>query len=842
MVDTHPLVLATPIVVQSSHTGTGCGDLEPDTTTFPPSGTADDNHDELSAGELRDLGEKEHGNKNEYIDKLMKYKGLKSLKQHFLQVEALVHGSGKEKISLKNECFNAVFPGIYGKLVDIARIYGDFLHSLKVFPHQEWVREELDIIPDARAPSSSWIKSRIKQMLEDSDRCGILIIKNNGFQPQMSSKERREWREIVTLLEDNMQRLAVVFVGFADIMSAVHSEAWKRISDLQHDGHCDKCHPVEFNNTPTDTRSFPSKTIQAILQYSLEYRIGDGPQFSLHEIDGFQKAKETPPVDEIHKKFGRIVPYVFDFQDAREDYIRHLFRKQLSKIPVSKHYPYRVYNKMKVEGGLEGSIVDQIINHILACHSSEASVNAKSLQLHIARYLHCALKRQSCRLKKEQCEGGNHDRYYLTQDDLILRKPEPSKEVNKLLGEITGLLGLNDVKKKITELVEGHYERTPDILPDSATLCDVFYGEEGTGRKTVAPNYGDIVAHLGGLSKDHEIYNACRYESEKTVNANLWSSRGRVLIVYDAHLLEEDKIDLLLEAQETQHDNRRIILIWDKYKGESLPTKVSRQHVFNFSKYTIDELKLIVKSKLNFLYPKVPYDDGSLNAAAQAQSQKGTRELDEMLRFATRSYKKRLSENLAGCSGREYRLEELDINIGVYGVSKSTDDILKGKVKEGVREQFEFLIMRLRAARDSSEVPSWFLFHGHRATGKVKVATALAGKFKRFEHIAENKVVELSVTDFAQNDAGELADDAKSKIQGAAGCLLFLDNALSLLNKPHSGQIVSELVKLNSQKKRTAVILADDEEGLGRVKKLKGLSRISFSDMLFRVIWSPNSC
>lgn len=188
------------------------------------------------------------------------------------------------------------------------------------------------------------------------------------------------------------------------------------------------------------------------------------------------------------------------------------------------------------------------------------------------------------------------------------------ERLNKATSELNKLIGLDEVKKDILQLI--NYIKVKRIREEkglknpSLSLHLVFTGNPGTGKTTVARLVGEIYKELGILSKGHliEVDRAALVgeyvgQTAPKVKKKIEEAMGGILFIDEAYTLTSDSgidygqeaINTLLKEMEDKRDE--FIVIVAGYKNEmktfikSNPGLESRFNKYiDFSDYTVEEL------------------------------------------------------------------------------------------------------------------------------------------------------------------------------------------------------------------------------------------------------------
>ncbi|WP_245930906.1 AAA family ATPase [Actinokineospora auranticolor] len=194
------------------------------------------------------------------------------------------------------------------------------------------------------------------------------------------------------------------------------------------------------------------------------------------------------------------------------------------------------------------------------------------------------------------------------------------EQVERLLSELRGLVGLDDVKQEVASMVDllaSARRRQEAGLPvPSLSRHLIFAGPPGTGKTTVARLYGSVLAAMGVLAQG-QVVEVSRADlvgeyighTAKRTTESFDRARGGVLFIDEAYTLSSrpgggqdfgrEAIDTLVKLMEDHRDE--VVVIAAGYADEMTgflaanPGLSSRfSHHVHFANYTADELVTIV--------------------------------------------------------------------------------------------------------------------------------------------------------------------------------------------------------------------------------------------------------
>ncbi len=198
---------------------------------------------------------------------------------------------------------------------------------------------------------------------------------------------------------------------------------------------------------------------------------------------------------------------------------------------------------------------------------------------------------------------------------LALRKLPQEITFEKAMAELEGLIGLQEVKRKIKDIANwvsfNTLRKEQGFKTEKISLHMVFSGNPGTGKTTVARLVANILKAVGVLSKGHlvEVGRSdlvAEYVGQtaiKTMN-KIKEAKGGVLFIDEAYSLVRgsassdfgiEAIDTLVKSMEDERNNMVVILAGYPREMKSFidsnPGLQSRfKNHIDFPDYNLDEL------------------------------------------------------------------------------------------------------------------------------------------------------------------------------------------------------------------------------------------------------------
>lgn len=211
--------------------------------------------------------------------------------------------------------------------------------------------------------------------------------------------------------------------------------------------------------------------------------------------------------------------------------------------------------------------------------------------------------------------------YIHIMESAVQTDSDDPRDLTELLNELNGLVGLNDVKSAVNDLIAyqkvKHLREQQGLYSEKNTMHLSFTGNPGTGKTTVARIIGHVYKQLGLLSKGHfievsrtDLIAGYQGQTALKVKKVVEQAKGGVLFIDEAYsITENDHSDSygreclteLTKALEDYRDDLVVIVAGYtepmKKFFESNPGLKSRFNTFiEFGDYSGSELNAILVS------------------------------------------------------------------------------------------------------------------------------------------------------------------------------------------------------------------------------------------------------
>ncbi|KAI0893531.1 P-loop containing nucleoside triphosphate hydrolase protein [Annulohypoxylon nitens] len=541
-----------------------------------------------------------------------------------------------------------------------------------------------------------------------------------------------------------------------------------------------------------------------------------------------------------HGLYSRI-PYTIDFTDFTDAELWKILRDNISK---------QYHGKMRVEGGMDGLYMRIAIRRLSQTRGSRSFGNARAVRNLLARIS----QRQAQRLTKEKRLRRKLDYFLFTKEDIIGPDPALAAEKSEAWTRLQELIGLNQVKDGVQDLIRTmnanyHRRELQELPPLKFSLNQLFVGNPGTGKTTVAKLYGQILADLGYLSKGDvvlknpaDFIGDCVGKSEANTKNILEATVGKVLVIDEAYMLDpgdpnrdQDNyktgvIDTIVSMiQGVPGEDRCIVLIGYEKQiknmfhnvNPGLSRRFPIEEPFRFENFSLSELEQILRLKMK--EQELKYTEEAIQVGREILERSLMRpnfsnagEVDKLLSKVKANYGKRISR-----LPPEYIHVDMDVVVADFESDNRKSQVDCHKLMEGlvhsaiikrfVGYQERYSIAKRLGMNPRDQVPIRFIFTGHPGTGKTTTAKKMGELFYRIGFLATGDVIECSASDLLGQYVGQTVPKTRKKLQESVGRILLIDEAYRLINGQYATEAVDEIIHFLAQsenKGNMIVILA----------------------------------
>ncbi|KAL3470349.1 P-loop containing nucleoside triphosphate hydrolase protein [Aspergillus californicus] len=553
----------------------------------------------------------------------------------------------------------------------------------------------------------------------------------------------------------------------------------------------------------------------------------------------------------------------------------------------------KTYNKqMKVDDGLGGLYCRISARRIGRGRGREGFANARAVENAMAK----VSERQSERLTQQRRQGATRvDDFFLDGQDMIGPDPGHALKASGAWQRLQGMIGLGAVKKTVEALVDTiryNYRRELDEQPlVEYSLNQVFLGNPGTGKTSIAKIYGQILVDIGFLSNGEvvvknpsDFVGSVMGESEKNTKGILAATLGKVLVIDEAYGFSAGGtadgtgatsdpyrsavVDAIVaEVQSTPGDDRCVLLLGYKDQMQQMFQNVNpglsrrfpMDQAFVFEDFTKEELDLILDLKLKEQGYGIT-DRGRrvvsemLERARNRAHFGNAGEIDILLNTAKMRHQKRLSSSKSTGRTADAVLDAADFDENFDRADQNKASV--SKMFEGVvgcesivskLEGYQQMVKTLRQLNldPREQLPFNFVFRGPPGTGKTSTARKMGQVYYDMGLLASNEVIETSATDLVGQYVGQTGPKTQQVLERSLGKVLFIDEAYRLAEGHFAKEAMDELVDCITKPKfaqRLIIILAGYDADINRLMSINPGLTSRFPESLQFDSLSPREC
>ncbi|MFJ3880399.1 AAA family ATPase [Streptomyces sp. NPDC090077] len=430
--------------------------------------------------------------------------------------------------------------------------------------------------------------------------------------------------------------------------------------------------------------------------YTLSRRFGTGADFGQEAIDTLVKLMEDHR-DEVVVVFAGYSAEMREFLSANPGLQSRISRT----IEFEDYSPDELVGIFERLAGQYGFVLAEPARAALAAHfrrarRTESFGNGREAR----RIFEAALEQQALRLADRVDTPTADELVLLLPDDLDgvvdrglgarFDEARDTGQLETILGELSGMVGLEDIKKEIrglTDLIVTTRRRREAGLPaDPMPSHLIFSGPPGTGKTTVARLYGSLLAALGVLARGQvvEVSRSAlvgRFVGSTALQTaeQFERARGGVLFIDEAYTLSrpggsgadfgQEAVDTLVKLMEDHRDE--VVVIAAGYTDEMTafldvnPGLASRfSATIGFPAYSPDELLTILAhhaGRSGFEIPDATLAAVRARIAAEPErfAQGNAREIRKLFDEVKSAHARRIAALERG--GREATLDDLRV-------------------------------------------------------------------------------------------------------------------------------------------------------------------------------------
>ncbi|KAJ3578234.1 hypothetical protein NPX13_g2332 [Xylaria arbuscula] len=759
------------------------------------------------AKEEWDRRKTQNDEENEFIDELMTYEGLEEVKRQFLNIKSMIEVSKQSGHRLSSGRFNIVLQGNPGTgKTTIARLYGKFLKSLHALPVVHWTQEELSgtqITNKGPKEVEQKLTEMVKTTGSGETSGGVLII-DEAYQlvsPYAGSFGRSALDIILTFMEKEAGKLAIVFVGYKDEMEAF----------LQHNHGLGSRIPYTM-----DFKDFTNQELWMIFCKHMAHQWTEGVQVE-QGVGGLYMRCTIRRLGSGRGRKG------FGNARAVQNLLDHIAQRQARRLieegESGKTTDYHLLTKEDLLGPDPSMVLDTSdafseLQKLVGLEKVKENVMAliDSMKMNYQRELH---EVQPLRISLNQVFVGRPgtgkttvarlygrilvDLGFLSRDEVIFKTPAD------FIGDCLGKSEL--LTKNILEASIGKV-----LVIDEAYMLDP-----------------------GSPSKDYDKYKAGIIDTiVSMVQGQQFEDRCIILVGY------EDKI-------RTMFNNAN--------PGLSRRFPIDPSQIFRFDDFTIEQLELILHSKMRdqdlaCTDEALVAARGILNNALATGNCTNVGIVDRALDTTIMNYTKRVSR--IKDRGANPKIQAVDFNPNVSKILKvdyRTD--MEGRIHHSLinrlmRYQTSYQMAKHRriSLNKAHLIPTRFLFRGSPGTGKTTMAKFMSKLFFDIGYISTPDIVEYSATDLIGQYLGQTRHKTREKLTDAFSRFLVINDVHHLLDGLYETQALDELAHFLSQpvnRRNIVVALSGDKKSITELMKRPNIFTV-FREIIDFEDLSPDDC
>ena len=448
-------------------------------------------------------------------------------------------------------------------------------------------------------------------------------------------------------------------------------------------------------------------------------------------------------------------------------------------------------------------------------------------------------------------------------------KESDIREIEEILADINGLVGLAEVKENVREILK-YLDYSKKIDTEGfANLNMIFKGNSGTGKTTVARLLAELYYKLGFIKENKiievtskDLIGSHLGETAPKTQAVIDSALDGVLFIDEAYTIMASKggstsnypaecIATICKAMELYKD--RLIIIFAGYTKEMNDFINSNQGLMSrigyeleFPDFSKDELMQIFKDEVEG--NEFTLEEGVLQKIEKIVIKNKIGRNFGNARFVTNLFDRLVLTHAANYNDENQLKVITNRDIDIYnetkkdkqrGVDEILDDLNSLIGLQKVKETIDGFVSIIELNRKLDRIPDFnmhMIFKGNAGTGKTTVARLLAEIYYNLGYVKRNKLIEVQSQDLIGEFLGQTGPKTQAVIDSALDGVLFIDEAYSIMehngtNASYSAECVATLLKaMEDYQGRLIIIFAGYTEEMKKFRDLNpGLkSRIGY--------------
>lgn len=444
-----------------------------------------------------------------------------------------------------------------------------------------------------------------------------------------------------------------------------------------------------------------------------------------------------------------------------------------------------------------------------------------------------------------------------------------TRDVNEILADINGLVGLTEVKENVKEILK-YLDYSKKIDTEGfVNLNMIFKGNSGTGKTTVARLLAELYYKLGFIKENKiievtskDLIGSHLGETAPKTQAVIESALGGVLLIDEAYSIMASKggsssnypaecIVTICKAMETYKDN--LIIIFAGYTKEMNDFINSNQGLMSRIGYELEFPDFTKEELMQIFEDEVKGNEFTLEDGVWQKIEKMVIKSKIGRNFGNARYVTNLFDRLVLTHAANYQDENqlktiTTRDVDIYNETKKdkergVDEILNelnsliGLKK--VKETIDGFVSIIELNKKLDRIPDFnmhMIFKGNAGTGKTTVARLLAEIYYNLGYIKKNKLIEVQSQDLIGEFLGQTGPKTQAVIDSAVDGVLFIDEAYTIMehsgtNASYSAECVATLLKaMEDYQGRLIIIFAGYTEEMKKFRDLNpGLkSRIGY--------------